>query len=250
MLPDNRRLATALAAAGERDSASAHREVLDAILEGTLIVAVGPGSSSDAPVVAASRVPGGVLCAMAFSGPETLARWGATNRAASGPGRAMAALIRDQGLAAASIDAAGPVAAVLEHAELRALASGVIADDVATAGASPTAARPAPLRLYAPDPPLDPAVAAAVAGALAGQPAVSAAYVFEGPRVGDRRHLVVGLDLPEPRDPVALAAAVDAVDAAVAPLVAPEAGVDYTAVERDEVFDALRETVPAVYERR
>ncbi len=250
MLPDNRRLAAALAAAGDRDSASAHREVLDAILEGTLIVALGPGSSSDAPVVAASRVPGGALCAMAFSGPETLAMWGATNRAASGSGRAMAALIRDQGLAAAAIDAAGPVAVVLEHAELRALASGVTADDVAMGGAAPTAGRPAPLRLHAPDPPLEPAVAAALAGALAGHPVVSAAYLFEGPAVGDRRHLVVGLDLPEPRDPVALAAAVDAVDAAVAPLVAPAAGVDYTVIERDAVFDALRDAVPAAYERR
>ena len=42
----------------------------------------------------------------------------------------------------------------------------------------------------------------------------------------------------------------DAVDAAVAPLVAPAAGVDFTVIERDAVFDALRDAVPAAYERR
>jgi hypothetical protein len=245
VLPDNPRLAAALAAAAH--DPTAHGDVLEAILAGTLIVALTPAGGATPHPVAVAFSPGGPPCALAFSGPRPLALWAGTDRTASGPGRAMAALIRDHGLTAAALDVAGPVAAVLEHGELRALASGAAAGEVDTA--APLGERPAPLRLRAPDPPLDPAVGAALAGALARHPAVAAAFVFEGARTGDRRHLVVGLEVPA-RDPAAVAAAVDAVDAAVAPLVAPAAGVDYTVIERDAVFGALREAVPPAYVSR
>jgi hypothetical protein len=231
VLPQNRRLAAALAA-GDAD------EVRAAILVGTLIVALVPGD--DGPQVAATRAPDGTLCALAFSGPATLALWSGTDRTVFGPGRAMAALIRGTGLPAATVDVAGPVAALLDHADLRALASGVERADEAR---SPLAARPAPLRLRAPDPRLPPGAAAALAAALRGHAAVAAAYVFEGPRAGDRRHLVVGLDMSG--DPTA---AMHAADAALAPHVAG-AAVNYTLIEHDAVFASLRETVTPAYRR-
>lgn len=163
-----------------------------------------------------------------------------TDRTVFGPGRAMAALIRDQGLPAATVDVAGPVAALLDHADLRALASGVA--EAADAPA-PLAARPAPLRLHAPDPPLPAEAGAALAEALAAYPAVSTAYVFEGPRAGDRRHLVVGLDMSGDPGPV-----IDAADNALAAHVAG-AAVNYTLIEHDAVFASLRETVAPAYTR-
>jgi type III secretion system (T3SS) SseB-like protein len=231
VLPENPPLAAALAA-GDADAARA------AILAGTLIVALMP--EEETPRVAATQAPDGTLCALAFSSPATLALWSGTDRTVYGPGRAMAALIRDQGLPAATVDVAGPVAALLDHGDLRALASGVAIADETTA---PTAARPAPLRLRAPDPPLPAAAAAALAGALRGHDGVAAAYVFEGPRGNERRHLVVGLDMAG--DP---AAAIDAADAALAPHVAG-AAVNYTLIEHDAIFASLRETVGPAYER-
>jgi hypothetical protein len=239
VLPDNRRLAAALAA-GDGD------EVRAAILAGTLIVALAPGDddppprSDETPRLAVARAPDGTLCALAFSGPATLALWAGTDRTVFGPGRAMAALIRGQGLPAATLDVAGPVAALLDHADLRALASGVESADETTA---PIAARPAPLRLRAPDPPLPAEAAAALAAALTHHAAVTAAYVFEGPRAGDRRHLVVGLDMSGDPGP-----AIDAADAALAPHLAG-AAVNYTLIEHDAVFASLRETVSPVYTR-
>jgi hypothetical protein len=232
VLPDNRRLAAALAA-GDGD------EVRAAILAGTLIVALMPGRDHPPPV-AATQAPDGTLCALTFSGPATLALWAGTDRTVFGPGRAMAALIRDQGLPAATVDVAGPVAALLDHADLRALASGVVEADEQRA---PAAARPAPLRLRAPDPPIPAAAGAALAEALATHPDVAAAYVFEGPRAGDRRHLVVGLDMTGDPAPV-----IDAADTALAEHVAG-AAVNYTLIEHDAVFASLRETVAPAYTR-
>jgi hypothetical protein len=232
VLPENRRLVAALAA-GDADEARA------AILDGTLIVALTP--DEDAHRVAATQAPDGTLCALAFSGPATLGLWAGTERTVFGPGRAMAALIRDQGLPAATVDVAGPVAALLDHGDLRALASGVATADETTA---PVAARPAPLRLRAPDPPLPEAARAALANALAVHTDVVAAYLFDGPTAGERRHLVVGLDLSGDAHPV-----IEAADAALAPHVAG-AVVNYTLIEHDAVFASLLETVSPAYVRR
>ena len=130
MLPDNPRLRTALgAAAGD---AERQGEVLAALLDGTAILALVPGERDTGrlgitpiakpPPLAVARDAEGVLTALLFSGPETFAAWGGSNRAVCGPGRAMAAMVRDQGVFAAVLDVAGPVAAALDHADLRALA--------------------------------------------------------------------------------------------------------------------------------
>jgi hypothetical protein len=149
----------------------------------------------------------------------------------------MAALVRDQGIGAAVLDVAGPVAATLDHAELRALASGVSDPG---APAPPPPGRQAPLRLTAPDPPLPPAAADALGEALAPHAAVVAGYVFAG---ADR--LWVGLDAGGSAPPDAAAeAAVDAIRALV-----PGTRVDCIAVEHDAVLEALRAAAPPLYER-
>jgi hypothetical protein len=241
VLPDNAPLREALAA-------DAPRRVLEAVLAGTLIVALAPTGpdederSNRAPL-AVSRAPDGTLVALLFSGPGPLASWSGTDRTASGPGRAMAALVRDQGVTAAVLDVAGPVAATLEHAELRALASGVA--DVGEP-APIAAGRQAPLRLRTPDPPVPSEAAQALGAALAPHEHVLAAYVFEGPRDGEgRRRLWLGLDLVEGAR--AGAAQADGI-AALEPLL-PGVSFETTVVARDGVLAALAAAAPALYVR-
>jgi SseB protein C-terminal domain len=217
--------------------------VLEAMLGGTVLLALVPTAHAPADhPVAAARAPDGTATAYLFSGPGPLALWGATDRVVHGPGRAMAAIVRDQGLTAASVDVAGPVAATLDHAELRALASGVAEPGAPQA---PTAARPAPLRLRAPDPALPAEAARALTEALRPREEVRAAYVFEGPPDGERRRLWLGLDLAVGAD---AGAAIDAGLEALAPH-AGGARLAVTVVERDAVLAALREAAPPLYER-
>ena len=238
MLPDNAPLRAALAA-------GAPSGVLEAILGGTLIVALTPDAGQPGMPLAVMRAGEGPLTALAFSGPDTLGAWGGTDRVADGGGRAMAALIRDQGLTAAALDIAGPVAAVLSHADLRALASGVsepgepepVGDD-----------RQAALRLKAPDPPLPPAARAALARAFEPHPAVAAAYVFEGRSQEGERRLWLGLDVPPPRRTAAAEAAIHAGLSALRTHL-PGAHLEFTIVERDAVLAALAEAAPPVFER-
>jgi hypothetical protein len=282
VLPDNEPLRAALA------SGSPSR-VLEAILGGTLVVALMPaapephgvavavgenrvGASEPHGAAVADRLGAtdphgpaaaavgedrvgaplavmrggdGTLAALAFSGPRTLGAWGGTDRAAGGPGRAMAALIRDQGVTAAALDVAGPVAAVLDHADLRALASGVSEPgEPEPVGEG----RRTPLRLRAPDPPLPPEARAALATALAAHPVVAAAYVFEGPPEEGRRRLWLGLDIPPPREAATAEAALQAGLAALRPCL-PGVRLEHTIVERDAVLAALAEAAPAVFER-
>jgi hypothetical protein len=269
VLPDNEPLRAALAA-------GAPAGVLEAILGGTLIVALTPreggetaagahevapaaddrgaapddrGAAADdrgaAAPLAVMRGGDGRLVALAFSGPGTLGAWGGTDRTASGPGRAMAALIRDQGLIAVAVDIAGPVAAVLDHADLRALASGV-SDPGAPAPVGE--GRHTPLRLRAPDPPLPPAATAALARALEPHTPVAAAYVFEGPPEGQTRRLWLGLDIPPPRETAPAEEALQAGLAALRPHL-PDVRLEFTIVERDAVLASLAETAPAVFQR-
>ena len=239
MLPDNEALRTALAA-------GAAERVLEAILGGTLLVALTPDDGRPGTPLAVMRAGDGTLTALAFSGPATLGTWGGTDRAAGGPGRAMAALIRDQGLTAAAIDIAGPVAASLDHADLRALASGVSEPgEPAPVGEG----RRTPLRLHAPDPPLDPQAASALAAALRAHDVVDAAYVFEGPPEDGVRRLWLGLDIPPPREPSLVEAAFRAgVDVLREQL--PDVEIEHTIVEHDAVLASLREAAPPVYEAR
>lgn len=248
MLPDNGPLREALAAAAAPAASSppdAQRRVLEAVLAGTLIVALVPSGGDDdvgaRPPLAVSRAPDGSLVALLFSGPAPLAAWSGTDRTASGPGRAMAALVRDQGVTAAVLDVAGPVAATFEHAELRALASGVA--DVG-APAPIAAGRQAPLRLRAPDPPVPDEAAAALREALAPHEHVRAAYVFEGPPDGERRRLWLGLDLVPGSSSAVLADGV----AALEPWL-PDASLETTVVARDGVLAALAEAAPALFVR-
>jgi hypothetical protein len=248
VLPDNAPLREALAAAAGDPAPDAQRRVLEAMLGGTLIVALAPsGGEPPAPgsrgaPLAVAPGPDGTLTALLFSGPGALHGWAGTDRTASGPGRAMAALVRDQGVTAAVLDVAGPVAATLEHADLRALASGV-----ATVG-SPVAVGPgrqAPLRLRAPDPPLPVDAAVALSASLEDHAAVAAAYVFEGPRDGDRRRLWLGLDLaPGAIAGPALRDGVRALEPHVG-----DARLETTVVQRDGVLAALREAAPPLFER-
>jgi hypothetical protein len=260
VLPDNAPLRQALAAAASGAASpaaapatlsAAQRRVLAAALDGTLIVALVPSTHDDAsgaddgspPPLAVSQAADGSLVALLFSGPGPLLSWSGTDRTASGPGRAMAALVRDQGVTSAVVDVAGPVAAALEHAELRALASGV-----ADAGepAPIAAGRQAPLRLRAPDPPVPDEAAAALGEALAPHEHVLAAYVFEGPSdAGGRRRLWLGLDLVAGSS--AGAAPADGV-AALEPLL-PDVSLETTVVARDGVLVALAEAAPALYLR-
>jgi hypothetical protein len=235
MLPDNPPLRTALAA-------GAPSRVLEAILDGTLIVALTPDDGEPGTPLAVMRGGDGTLTALAFSGPGTLGTWGGTDRAVSGPGRAMAAVIRDQGLTAAAIDIAGPVAASLDHADLRALASGV-ADpgEPASVGEG----RRTPLRLRAPDPPID---SSAVSAALRAHSVVSAAYVFEGPPEDGVRRLWLGLDIPAPRPADAVEAALRAGVTALREQL-PDARIEHTIVEHDAVLASLAESAPPVYTR-
>ena len=243
MLPDNEPLRAALA----RDEPGA---VLEAILGGTLIVALTPRAGgepehADRAPLAVMRAPGGPLAAVAFSGPGTLGAWGGTDRAVSGPGRAMATLIRDQGVTVAALDVAGPVAAALDHADLRALASGVAEPgDPEPIGEG----RQPALRLKAPDPPLPPEARAALASALEPHGAVAAAYVFEGPSTAGARRLWLGLDVPPPRRAVAAEAALEEALEALRVHV-PGAQIEFTIVERDAVLASLRESAPPVFER-
>src|SRR5688572_16419234 len=230
VLPDNEPLRAALAA-------GAPGGVLEAILGGTLIVALTPREGDEphrgaAAPLAVMRGGDGRLVALAFSGPGTLGAWGGTDRTASGPGRAMAALIRDQGLIAVAVDIAGPVAAVLDHADLRALASGV-SDPGAPALVGE--GRSTPLRLRAPDPPLPPAATAALARALEPYAPVAAAYVFEGPPEDQARRLWLGLDIPPPREAAPAEAALQAGLAALRPHL-PGVRLEFTIVERDAVL--------------
>jgi type III secretion system (T3SS) SseB-like protein len=237
VLPDNAALRTALAA-------GAAERVLEAILGGTLIVALTPDDGEPGTPLAVMRAGDGTLTALAFSGPGTLGMWGGTDRAAGGPGRAMAALIRDQGLTAAAIDIAGPVAAALDHADLRALASGVAEPGEP---APLERGRHTPLRLRAPHPPLDPKTVSALSAALRAHDVVDAAYVFEGPPEDGVRRLWLGLDIPPPREPAAVEDALRAgVDALREQL--PDIRIEHTIVERDAVLASLRETAPPVYE--
>ena len=277
VLPDNEPLRAALAA-------GAPAGVLEAILGGTLIVALLPrewggdetvsaaheagdrgataagdrgataagdrgaaaaGDRGAAAPLAVMRGGDGRLVALAFSGPGTLGAWGGTDRTASGPGRAMAALIRDQGLTAVAVDIAGPVAAVLDHADLRALASGVT-DPGAPAPVGE--GRHTPLRLRAPDPPLPPAATAALARALEPHAPVAAAYVFEGPPEDRTRRLWLGLDIPPPRETKPAEDALQAALAALRPHL-PGVRLEFTIVERDAVLASLRESAPPVFER-
>ena len=245
MLPDNEPLRAALAA-------GAPAGVLEAILGGTLIVALMPRDeivadddrAATAPL-AVMRGGDGRLVALAFSGPGTLGAWGGTDRTASGPGRAMAALIRDQGLTAVAVDIAGPVAAVLDHADLRALASGV-SDPGAPAPVG--AGRSTPLRLRSPDPPLPKAATAALARVLEPHETVAAAYVFEGPPEDQTRRLWLGLDIPPPRETAPAEAALEAGLAALRPHL-PGVRLEFTIVERDAVLAALAEAAPPVFQR-
>jgi hypothetical protein len=248
VLPDNPPLREVLAGAAGDPAPAAQRRVLEAILAGTLIVALAPSGgeppspgSRGAPL-AVAPAPDGTLTALLFSGPTALHGWAGTDRTASGPGRAMAALVRDQGVTAAVLDVAGPVAATLEHADLRALASGV-ADVGSPVGVGP--GRQAPLRLRAPDPPLPAEAAAGLSAALEAHAAVAAAYVFEGPPDGDRRRLWLGLDLtPGAIAGPALAAGLEAL--------APHTGdarLETTVVQRDGVLAALRAAAPPLFER-
>jgi type III secretion system (T3SS) SseB-like protein len=249
VLPDNAPLREALAAAVGDPAPEAQRGVLEAILAGTLIVALAPSGGEPPPPgsrgapLAVAPGPDGRLTALVFSGPTALHGWAGTDRTASGPGRAMAALVRDQGVTAAVLDVAGPVAATLEHADLRALASGV-----AEAG-SPVPAGPgrqAPLRLRAPDPSLPAEAADALRAALEPHAAVAAAYMFEGPPDGARRRLWLGLDLAQGAIPgAALADGVRALEPHVG-----GARVETTVVQRDGVLAALREAAPPLFERR
>ncbi len=257
MLPDNEPLRAALAA-------GAPAGVLEAILGGTLIVALTPregnvpaaggdeavaadnrGARDAAAPLAVMRGGDGRLVALAFSGPGTLGAWGGTDRTAGGPGRAMAALIRDQGLTAVAVDIAGPVAAVLDHADLRALASGV-SDPGAPAPVGE--GRRTPLRLRAPDPPLPPAATAALARALEPHAPVAAAYVFEGPTEDQTRRLWLGLDIPPPRETAPAEEALQAGLAALRPHL-PGVRLELTIVERDAVLAALAESAPPVFRR-
>ena len=247
MLPDNAPLREALAAAASDPSPAAQRRVLEAVLAGTLIVALVPSDVETRPDALGARVavapaPDGTFTALLFSGPRALQGWAGSDRAASGPGRAMVALVRDQGVTAAVRDVAGPVAATLEHAELRALASGV-AEVGAPVRVGP--GRQAPLRLRAPDPPLAPEAARALADAVRRHEHVVAAYVFEGPADGDRRRLWLGLDLtPGAMPGAALADGVRALEPHVG-----DARIETTIVQRDGVLAALREAAPPVFER-
>jgi hypothetical protein len=237
-LPDNEPLRAALAAGSATG-------VLDAILRGTLIVALTPDTGDPRTPLAVMRGGDGTLTALAFSGPGTLGAWGGTDRTVSGGGRAMAAVIRDQGLTAAALDIAGPVAAALDHADLRALASGV-AEPGAPAPVGEGGAKP--LRLRAPDPPLPPRARAALAAALEPHTAVAAAYVFEGPADDGARRLWLGLDIPPPREAAPAEAALHAGLAALRAHL-PGVELEFTIVERDAVLAALAEAAPAVYER-
>jgi hypothetical protein len=146
---------------------------------------------------------------------------------------------------AAAIDIAGPVAAVLGHADLRALASGVAEPgEPAPVGEG----RRTPLRLRAPDPPLPPAALAALAAALEPHATVAAAYVFEGPPEDETRRLWLGLDIPPPRETAPAEAALQDGLAALRPHL-PGVRLEFTIVERDAVLASLAETAPPVFER-
>jgi hypothetical protein len=238
VLPDNEPLRAALVAGSPGG-------VREAILGGTLIVALMHDTGETGTPLAVMRAGDGTLTALAFSGPGTLGAWGGTDRTASGSGRAMAALIRDQGVTAAALDIAGPVAAALDHADLRALASGVAdAGEPAPVGEG----RRVPLRLRAPDPPVPPEARTALARALEPHAAVAAAYVFEGPPEDGARRLWLGLDIPPPREVAPVEAALQAGLAALRPHL-PGVRLEYTIVERDAVLAALAEAAPPVYAR-
>jgi hypothetical protein len=237
-VPDNEPLRAALAA-GSPDA------VREAILGGTLIVALTPDTGDPRTPLAVMPAGDGTLTALAFSGPGTLGAWGGTDRVAHGSGRAMAALIRDQGVTAAALDIAGPVAAALDHADLRALASGVSdPGEPEPVGEG----RAKPLRLRAPDPPLPAEARAALAAALQPHPAVAAAYVFEGPPDDGTRRLWLGLDIPPPRETATAEAALQAGLAALRAHL-PGVRLEFTIVERDAVLASLAEAAPPVYER-
>jgi hypothetical protein len=160
--PDLRQALAALAA--EPGDAEARAALFAGLLTGTLLEAL----SEDA-------VPTGLL----FTGDEPLAGLGATGPKAVVRLPEYWRFLAEQGVTSCTIDAAGPVAGVLDAADLAALAEGRAPDHGV---------------LVAPHAPVPPEVTEAVAAA-GEHPAVRAAYVLEGRGSPGTRLLVAALEL-------------------------------------------------------